>query len=444
MVGGSRSGPWITLPGDGGAPTRLLPIRFDKNGACTSPDAARTLVETARQATDVFLFSHGWNNDWATANRRYGAFIAQFANSRRQWWTPPDREYRPLLSGIFWPSTSLVAPWEQTPDIAAAPSPADPVEARDELAVLAEQLPQNQTERLYELARCDGLAPAQTVELASLLAPILSQGNDELDPTAEPPSPEDLVAAWADTASTRSSMASPDDVGGFIDEQQPIAPVTAAGLGHIDPRWAVRITTVLLMKDRAGRVGGRGVAALLRDLVDASPDSRIHLIGHSYGGKIVLSALCSEGPLTRPVHSVLLLQPALSCLCFASDVDGHGRPGGYRPALERTKQPIITTYSHRDMPLTRFFHLAARRASDFGEAVIAGAPPSRYAALGGYGPHGIPDELSTVDAKRPPDQYDLAAEGIRVVAVQASNAIGGHGDVTNPVTAWALLCQVMR
>ncbi|MET8631099.1 hypothetical protein ABZW30_46730 [Kitasatospora sp. NPDC004669] len=444
MVGASRSGPWITLPSDGGIPARLHPIRFDKSGVCTSPDAARSLVEFARQATDVFLFSHGWNNDWATANRRYGTFITQFVNSRRLWWTPPDRDYRPLLSGIFWPSTSLVAPWEQTPNIAAAASPAEPVAARDEIAVLAEQLPQNQTERLYELTQCDGLDAARAMELAGLLAPILSQENDELDSTAKPPSPKDLVEAWARTASAGSSATSPDDVGGFIDEQQTIVSAETAGLGHIDPRWAVRITTVLLMKDRAGRVGGRGVAALLRRLVDASPDSRIHLIGHSYGGKVVLSALCSDGSLTRPVDSVLLLQPALSCLCFASDVDSRGRPGGYRPALERTKQPIITTYSRRDMPLTWFFHLAARRASDLGEAVIAGAPPSRYAALGGYGPHGIPDEVSTVDAKHPPDQYDLAAAGTRVVAVQASSAIGGHGDVTNPVTAWALLCQVMR
>ena len=75
--------------------------------------------------------------------------------------------------------------------------------------------------------------------------------------------------------------------------------------------------------------------------------------------KVVLSALCNGPAPSRKVDSVLLLQPALSCYAFTADLDG--KPGGYRPAFDRVRLPIITTYSGHDEPLTKVFHLAVRR-----------------------------------------------------------------------------------
>ena len=261
----------------------------------------------------------------------------------------------------------------------------------------------------------------------------------------ETPSPDDLLAIWEQLpVGAEAGGDATGDTGGFIDEVPVANPATAGFPGFLDPRQIIRTATVLLMKDRAGRVGGNGVAIMLRRLTDASADVRLHLVGHSYGGKVALSALCSgQGP-SRPVESVLLLQPAMSCLCFAVDADGHGRPGGYRSALKRCRQPIITTFSSQDVPLTRLFHWAVRRPSDLGEAVIAGAPPSRYAALGGYGPQGAGSDVVWDEIREVPDRYDLAAGGIRIIAVQADGVITGHGDVTNTATAWALLCQVME
>ena len=45
------------------------------------------------------------------------------------------------------------------------------------------------------------------------------------------------------------------------------SPQAAAGLGNLDPRNLLRMGTVWAMKDRAGVVGARGVAALLRLLL---------------------------------------------------------------------------------------------------------------------------------------------------------------------------------
>ncbi len=103
----------------------------------------------------------------------------------------------------------------------------------------------------------------------------------------------------------------------------------------------------------------------------------------------------------------------------------------------------MTTYSKHDFPLTKVFHWAVRRPSDLGEAVIAGAP-NRYAALGGFGPGGIEGEVSKVVATLPPQNYAMPEPGKRVIAVEASNVIKGHGEVQVPGTFWMLLTQVAR
>jgi pimeloyl-ACP methyl ester carboxylesterase len=177
--------------------------------------------------------------------------------------------------------------------------------------------------------------------------------------------------------------------GGFArDETTPDKgePAAACILDFLDPRNAIRAATVWQMKDRAGTVGALGVGPLLQEILTQS-SARIHLMGHSYGGKVVLSALC-HSQLKRDVTSVLLLQPAVSYLCFGENIDGKGTDGGYREALTRVERPIFSTFSGRDAPLTKFFHLAVRRDSDLGEQKIAGVPPSKFAALGGSGPGG--------------------------------------------------------
>ena len=132
-----------------------------------------------------------------------------------------------------------------------------------------------------------------------------------------------------------------------------------AGRIGLDPLDGARMFTVWQMKDRAGAVGELGVAPLLTEL--SRSGARIHCVGHSYGAKVMLSAICAA-ELDRPVRSVLLLQPAISHLCFADVVPGVGRPGGYREALNHIELPVLSTFSSHDQPLTIFYQRALRRA----------------------------------------------------------------------------------
>ena len=76
------------------------------------------------------------------------------------------------------------------------------------------------------------------------------------------------------------------------------------------------------------------------------------------------------------------------------------------------------------------------------ETVIAGTPlPSKYAALGGFGPYGCDADSVVVQPTGPPEDYPLGGPK-RIVAIQGDTIISGHGAVTGPATAWMLLDQV--
>ena len=145
---------------------------------------------------------------------------------------------------------------------------------------------------------------------------------------------------------------------------------------------------------------------------------------------------------SRAIHFLLLLQPAVSHLCFADQVPGTTRSGGYRSVLERVTAPILSTFSANDFPLTKTFHIALRRAEDLGDAQIASDdPPSIYAALGGFGPRRAGEQL--VDIRDVKQAYDLGGE-YPVIGLRGTRTISGHGDISNESTWWALYSLVSR
>ncbi len=436
-------GPYRTVKLDDGTEAPFYIIPFDKKGRCEGPQTRQHLVDAVQNGTytDVFLFSHGWNNDWATSVSRYEDFLKGYMNMRRRHSLPVPTPYRPLLVGIFWPSTALVfGEKEKGPSIAAAGDPAvmdaAVAEERDEVREIAEQLPDADVERFYELVQKESLTQEEALDLAGIAQRLMAAGGGDETPSEGPLSAEEILRVWK-AASSEPETVSDEDFG-TTDSGGAAGPQAAGGLGFLDPRPAVRMFTVWQMKDRAGTVGSKGVGPLLRDLL-AKSQARVHLIGHSYGGKVVLSAVSFGGDLPRKVRSILLLQPAVSHLSFAEKVPGTDRPGGYRVALDRVESPVLSTFSAHDVPLTKVFHLAVRRDDDLGEAKIAaaGEPPSKYAALGGFGPRQAGERL--LEIQHHPNRYELGG-ATRIYGLNGSKdkVIAGHGEISNEATWWAL------
>jgi hypothetical protein len=441
----------VSLPGGGTAPWYIAP--FDKDGLPTGPRTISALVDDAAAGnySDIFIFSHGWNNGWAQASRRYDDFIKGYAQLRETYGLDDKPDYNPLLVGIFWPSISLLLPWEHGPKFAA-----DPLDAQDEqveferrgVDEIAAEVPAESRGRFYELVQRESLEETEADELAEILADQYQGAEDELSEPSSAPDIATLRGAWAALGSETSGESEPEgDDWGTVDSSSSRRLGAAAGI-RLDPRDIVRATTVWKMKDRAGRVGSTGVASLLSDIHAGAERADIHLIGHSYGCRVLLAAVTSErvhsSPDSPPIDSVLLLQPAVNFYCFAEQVPHTGKAGGYRAALAKIRQPILSTFSQRDRALHDEFHLAVRRKADLGEQpqlAALGEAPSIYCALGGYGPAGMGALAEEMHIKEPKDEYTLSPDA-RVVALRADDEIRAHGDISNKYTYWALYNQV--
>ena len=440
-------GPYLEVPIKPGETAPFYALRFDKHGRSEGPLTQQHAIDAlaAGGFTDVYLFSHGWNNDWATALDRYKAFMMNYRNLRDEHDLSFDRPYRPLLVGVFWPSTALVMPWEQGPEFAGADGQdrADAVDL-ELITEMATNIADEDLATFYSLVERDTLTEPEAKQLLRLLSGVFADGDPDVegDPGRDV---DDMLVSWAKleaTLSPQALAASPGDFGavgaGGLTE-----PAAAGFLDKLNPRNLIRGLTVWQMKDRAGVVGSRGVGPLLRLMQDATQgsDTRFHLVGHSYGARVVLTAVAHPhgGPLPRPVDSMLLLQPAVNHLCFADRLPNGGL-GGFRQVLAQVRQPILSTFSSNDFPLSKTFHLALRRGKDLGEVQIAAdTPPSPYAALGGYGPRGF-DDWEEVPIKDPTVEYDLGPHAPEVWAVMSDRTISSHGDVVNNSTAWALFC----
>jgi hypothetical protein len=455
-MGELPAGPYrmLPLPGGGSAPWYIAP--FDRHGTSTGPKTRDTLIEHAANGgfTDIFVFSHGWNNTWEQASRRYEQFIAGYGKLREDLSLPVKTPYEPLLVGIFWPSIDLVLPWERGPRFAAQPD-VGTQDARVELEQcstreIAEELAPASRERFYTLAQQDSVDADEARELAQLLVPQLEGPEDELADPADVLDPTKLVSAWAalPTATTDEGADGVGDDWGTVGGSSAGSPGAAFSL-RLDPRDIVRAATVWKMKDRSGVVGSKGVAPLLRDLHTAAPRARMHLIGHSYGCRLLLAAVSDDDVVATAespaVDSMLLLQPAVNFYCFADQVPRSGKPGGYRNVLSKVRQPVLTTFSSSDSALHDQFHWAVRRKADVGEqpqAAALGEAPSIYCALGGYGPAGMGALADEIRIKKPQDHYSMSQADARVIALRADDEITGHGDITNEYTYWALYNQV--
>lgn len=437
---GSPEAPIFTHQGFLGQTVPFHAITYDKNGVCTSPATRDAVLRLIRDGgySDTILFSHGWNNDWDDAMRLYRAFMEGVCAMADQRGDVLPGGLKPLFLGVSWPSAALLWPWEETPDLAVG-TPEPVVESAD-AELLREDMDPDEAEALTAfLAGKDTITGAELSQLSELLAPQFAHPDEDETEASAQFTARDLEHTFRSADILAEGPEDDDggfDSGGTIDDA-PTDGVQAAGgpfSGVFGLRKVLRMATVLKMKDRGGVVGANGVAELLQRLLGET-GTRLHIVGHSYGAKVTMTAL-SRVQAPRAVESVLLLQPAVNHLAFARDVEG--RPGGFRKVLERCRKPVLTTRSKNDIPLRHVFHLAVRRRSDLGEMQFASGV-NQFAAMGGYGPHELaPGELLEVTLPDRGITYpDLS--GHAVIDLNGDGRITGHSDVTNPYTFWAML-----
>jgi hypothetical protein len=439
-------------------------VLFDRDGR-ERPETdgsllSKTLTDAVRNgATDVFLCSHGWMGDVPAAISQYNAWMGVMAAQAdaRDRARALDPGFKPVIVGAHWPSR----PWGEEDTGAGLLGPEEDDEFAAERQMSSAELIERYASRI---ADTDATRAALTAIMAATQDGRAAAG---LEDGTLPPG---LDAAYQ-TLFTEAGLGLGGPAAAPGSDQQVFQPTrtisewTSATTGAVQPGFGllggglrhgvkdallmpVRQLSFWTMKDRARRIGESGVHDLLITLQQAAPRARFHLMGHSFGCIVVSAAIAGRlgqgaivSRLPRPVHSLFLVQGALSLWSFAEAipypprVPGYFRPIGAAPAL--VSGPVVTTRSTFDRAVGTFFPLAARLGHD----LLLGDELPEFGAVGAFGLQGLPrGQAADLPVLNADAQYRFDAG--RTYNIDASRVIchgrgpsGAHCDIAHPEIA---------
>ncbi|MFI6036503.1 serine-threonine protein kinase [Streptomyces sp. NPDC051315] len=420
-------------------------VTFDADGDVDGAQRDRLLAGVARRGVrDLVLFAHGWNNDRSGATRLYSRFFAPVPGL-----VPAARIG---YVGIVWPSMRFSD--EPVPDLprSVAAGPARrPALDEDTRHALLETFPGRATV-VEQIARMLEQRPSEEAELEEFRRLV------RLLVDVVPPGPQALFAA-----DTVAEGVPQDDPRMFSGSAAEVCEEFAGALARLeDPRqvagvglpnpWdgaheLLRQATYYAMKRRAGTVGERGLGPLVGRLAGAVPRVRVHLVGHSFGGRLVSFALRGLPEGVRAVKSVTLLQAAFSHYAFAARLPHDPRAGGVLQGQQnRVDGPLVCCHSRHDSALGTMYPLASRMAGDarglteaFGVGRLLGA---KWGALGYDGVQAVPGTRACTLAEalaRPLPTSGCVNVDAAAVVRRGGAPSGAHSDIVHPELARVVL-----
>lgn len=435
-----------------GIPYVRAPFEFD--GRLLAP------VSVPAGTTDVIVMSHGWNNNEADAEALYQRLFESFT----QVGAPNDLAGRTLaVVGVIWPSkrfdemVASVADQEGTEggasfggassndaesqrmleekltSMEALFASPDQRAAIGEMRALIPDLEDQATARRAFMDRLRSLVDPSNADGEDASTLFFKQDGNEILKSLKIEA-DNLDDALASTTSAVAGGAQPLDLGAV-----PATATTAEGsAGFMSflsgfksaAMNALNFTTYYEMKSRAGTVGKNGVAPLIDEL--AKTVDRIHLIGHSFGGRVVTSAAANS--TTDKIRSMSLLQTAFSHNGFSRSMKGF-----FRNVVDtnRVHGPIIVTHTPNDKAVGIAYPLASRLAQQ--TAAKLGDANDKYGGLGRNGAQQM--EAGEVDATitkllGADATYRFTAN--KFFNLEASPFIKGHSDITGKEVARAV------
>lgn len=434
-------------------------IEIEADGKLQAGASELATFVAAQGVTDVILMCHGFRNDANDAKALYKNFLTNFQKNSGKAGVD-QRKF--AVGGVFWPSMIFPEPDDSgggSALSAAGTSKQDKtrlLEMKTVVKTPAQKKAIDDIIKLLPKAASDEAAQLQMVKLLQTV-----WGSAKGDP--ETGGVKKLTKA--EPAALRVALGSSLNVGkiqtgggggsvgiGIAGVTKPKKAAAGEAQGLLGKIFgfvptALNMTTFLLMFERCGGVGEKGMAAAVRTLRKAAPSVKIHLVGHSLGGRAVTACANSlaKAPLLN-VDSLLLLQAAYSH--FGLSPGGMIRERGfYRDVIEKkvVKAPIVATYSEKDGVVGVAYAAMASLSVNNSKAAIPGANK----LFGGIGQNGV---LETPEAI----QTDLQAAGKPYTfktgkmynlngtkgAAGGKPLIQSHGDITNEAVTWAFASLV--
>lgn len=432
-------------------------LHFDAGGALHS--ATGPLVSAG--TTDLVVIAHGWKNSGADAHRLYGSILAHVRAAAGAALADEDREWAAV--GVFWPAFRFQE------DLSILPSDGTAA-VMGGAAGLTDQ----------DVDRADLLALAKDFADASDAPDADGFAADAMDAAGGGAAADRFLdrlrdvlpaSSHADGTILEEHHALLNDggrnlyqqlrQGGIVavaeatDAPPDAAPEPAAGLSAVGQRLRSLRTggraaiarmlnqaTYFTMKARAGRTG-RALAGVLSTQVP--PAVRIHLVGHSFGGRLVTAAAADD--VCPPLRSLSLLQAAYSHNGLGTGFGDDRRiVGAFRPMIDRrtVEGPILVTHTLNDRAVGLAYAIASAAsgtiAAGLGINALLGGPDDPHGGMGANGARSMkPGE--TIDLVTQKGSVPALRTGV-VNNVLSDAIVSDHNDVENEhvgALVWAAL-----
>ena len=432
-------------------PSPFVWLQFDEQGKLKDNDGTDARADLAAAlatpgVTDLVVLSHGWQNDLPDALKLYttlwGNSCAALAGRGRD-------PAKIVVAGVLWPSKIFDADYDGAQAMVAQQDAAGALAVRDVDALPGDVGDAAFAAGLDIFADFVGGPEAATAIAAAKAASGSYQEGAAYDffqkaktalgfdsPTGHADSElsqDAALFAKADTSAGADDLLTQFSVPFTLD----VEPGTGAaqGLGTAVSSvfqgarsavlWALNKLTYYTMKNRAGVVGVALADTVLSTLAPAT-DLRLHLIGHSFGGRLVTAAvsrLVVPGKVT--LASVTLLEAAYSHNGLTAG------KGPFAAVVGKPKGPLSITHTHNDLACTVAYPLASRVSGDVAQALGDASDP--YGAMGANGPQGLAAGTvvicdSQTFALQSGVINTILADGF-IVKTATSDA---HNNVTNP------------
>jgi hypothetical protein len=448
-------------------------VEFTKEGEVHDPDQVRALRNALKPGdpTDLLVISHGWNNDMAEARDLYIRFLGSF-RKRLDAGFPGVQGRKFAVMGVLWPSKKF-AEKEFIPSGAAGTSAIPDRLVLEELESLKGVFGDSAAAGAKadaDIEKAKGLvpklenSPAARKEFADLLRGLVPRDSgapqdgadaapdffkldgEEVMKRLEKPAPISIPSAGQGPAAGLGGAAAGPGMGGPGAGQ--------GGAAFLGPVFSgiksaamklLNLTTYYQMKNRAGVVGAKGLSPILRGIRSQFGDIRIHVVGHSFGGRLVTAATLALGksdlqPSASHVDSMGLLQAAFSHYGFAQKWDGKG-DGAFRKVLTEklVRGPVVLTCTSNDKAVGLAYPIASLTAGQ-----VAAGLGDKHDKYGGIGRNGAQKTPEAADLKllAVGKAYELQAG--RIHNLLADEFVKSHSDVGGEEVAYAVLAAIAR
>jgi len=432
-------------------------VEFNKMGEIVDLQQVKALTDFLHEGetTDLFVISHGWNNDMEEAHHKlYTPFFQPIRDLLDNGAVAGLEVRKFAVMAVFWPSHKFAEKQLIPGGAAGLDSPFTDDFIEEQLEDLKRVLDIPEEQAALEKAKnlVPNLEDSQQARsefanlLRSLMPKTITPDVDGATEFSELPGDE-LIEVLSQPVTVALPIAETGGGASIGEEGEELSGGGAASIGEFfsgikaGVAHLMNLVTFYQMKERSGLVGSKGVNEVLRSVRKKNPKLKLHLIGHSFGARLVTSAVAGKNDQeTLKVDSLALLQAGFSHYGFSDNYDDENSSGFFRRVVtsKTVSGPVLISHTKNDIPISLGYAFASSLMGQV--AAGLGDENNKYGSIGRNGAQKTPEAINEVllDLGSP---YMFQAGKLH--NLKSDKFIKGHSDICNNEVAYAILSAVL-